>query len=45
MPLRVTVSARTLAKDSVELKPRAESQSKLVPLGDALDAVRDAAAV
>jgi len=44
MPLRVTVSARTLAQDSVELKRRAESQSKLVPLGDALDAVREAAA-
>jgi prolyl-tRNA synthetase len=42
MPLRLTVSARTLAQDSVELKRRAESQSKLVPLADALGAVQEA---
>jgi len=42
MPLRLTVSARTLAQNSVELKRRAESQSKLVPLADALGAVREA---
>jgi prolyl-tRNA synthetase len=42
MPLRLTVSARTLAKASVELKRRAETQSELVPLGDALAAVRNA---
>jgi prolyl-tRNA synthetase len=44
MPLRLTVSARTLAQDSVELKRRAESQSKLVPLGEAVAAVREAGA-
>jgi prolyl-tRNA synthetase len=44
MPLRLTVSARTLAQESVELKRRAESQSKLVPLADTLAAVREAAA-
>ena len=43
MPLRLTVSARTLAKDSVELKRRTESESKLVPLNEALAAVRAAA--
>jgi prolyl-tRNA synthetase len=43
MPLRVTVSARTLAKDSVELKRRPEAEAKLVPLGDTLAAVREAA--
>jgi prolyl-tRNA synthetase len=44
MPLRLTVSARTLAQDSVELKRRAESQSKLVPRADTLAAVREAGA-
>jgi prolyl-tRNA synthetase len=43
MPLRLTVSARTLAQASVELKRRAETQSELVPLGNALAAVRDRA--
>ena len=43
MPLRVTVSARTLAKDSVELKRRSEAQSKLVALREALTAIREAA--
>ncbi len=42
MPLRLTVSARTLAKDSVELKRRTEAESKLVALKDALTAVREA---
>ena len=43
MPLRLTVSARTLAQDSVELKRRTEKQTRLVPLKETLAAVRDAA--
>jgi len=43
MPLRLTISARTLAQDSVEWKRRSESQSKLVPLKETLAAVREAA--
>ena len=39
MPLRVTVSPRTLEKDSVELKRRTESESTHVPLADALERV------
>lgn len=41
MPLRVTVSPRTLAKDSVELKPRREPESSLVPLSSAVAAIAD----
>ena len=40
MPLRVTVSPRTLEKDSVELKPRNEKDPTLAPLPDALDRIR-----
>ena len=36
IPLRVTVSARTLEKSSVELKLRAEKESELVPLTEAV---------
>jgi prolyl-tRNA synthetase len=36
MPLRLTVSPRTLEKDSVELKKRAEKESELVPLEGAV---------
>jgi prolyl-tRNA synthetase len=36
MPLRVTVSRRTLEKQSVELKRRREKESSLVPLPDAV---------
>jgi prolyl-tRNA synthetase len=36
MPLRITVSRRTLEKDSVELKRRQEQESTLVPLSDAV---------
>jgi len=43
MPVRLTISARTLAQDSVELKRRTEAEAKLVPLKDALAAVREAA--
>lgn len=41
MPLRVTVSPRTLAKDSVELKRRRETESSLVPLSSAVAAIVD----
>ncbi len=34
MPLRLTVSPRTLDKDSVELKKRSEKESELVPLAE-----------
>ena len=35
MPLRVTVSPRTLEKDAAELKRRSEPETALVPLGEA----------
>jgi prolyl-tRNA synthetase len=41
MPLRVTVSPRTLAKDSVELRRRRETESSLVPLSSAVAAIVD----
>ncbi|MDI6858673.1 MAG: proline--tRNA ligase [Dehalococcoidia bacterium] len=41
MPLRVTVSPRTLAKDSVELRSRRETESSLVPLSSAVAAIAD----
>jgi prolyl-tRNA synthetase len=34
MPLRITVSPRSLGKDSVELKRRSESEATLVPLAE-----------
>jgi hypothetical protein len=36
MPLRVTVSPRTLEKDSAELKRRSESETSLVGLPEAV---------
>ncbi len=36
MPLRVTVSPRTLAKEAVELKRRSEAETALVPLSEAV---------
>ncbi|MGB2693913.1 MAG: proline--tRNA ligase [Dehalococcoidia bacterium] len=39
MPLRVTVSPRTLEKDSVELKRRSESETTLVGLSEAVERV------
>jgi len=41
IPLRVTVSPRTLQKDSVEVKWRAEKESRLVPVADAVVRVKD----
>ena len=43
MPLRLTVSARTLAQDSVELKRRTDTKSELAPLKEALAAAREGA--
>jgi prolyl-tRNA synthetase len=34
IPLRVTVSPRTLEKASVEFKKRSEKQAEIVPLGE-----------
>jgi prolyl-tRNA synthetase len=44
MPLRVTVSPRTLAKDSVELKPRREPETQFVKLDRAVPHIRTATA-
>ncbi len=40
MPLRVTVSPRNLKAGSLELKARAAAESELVPLTEAVAAVR-----
>jgi prolyl-tRNA synthetase len=42
MPLRVTVSPRSLGKDSVELKRRSETETTLVPLAEAAERVAEA---
>jgi prolyl-tRNA synthetase len=39
MPLRVTISPRTLEKDSVELKPRSAAETEYVLLAEALERV------
>lgn len=44
MPLRVTVSPRSLGKDSVELKRRSETETTLVPLAEAAERVAEAVA-
>ena len=41
IPLRVTVSPRTLQKDSVELKRRSEKESELVPLEKIIGKLRE----
>ncbi|OGO29887.1 MAG: proline--tRNA ligase [Chloroflexi bacterium RBG_16_56_11] len=40
IPFRVTVSPRTLQKDSVELKKRSEKESELVPLTDIIGKIQ-----
>jgi prolyl-tRNA synthetase len=45
MPLRVTVSPRSLEKQSVELKRRSEAETALVPVGEAAARVAEAAAI
>jgi len=44
MPLRATVSQRTLEKESVELKGRRAKESSLVPLADAVATITATAA-
>ena len=41
MPLRLTVSRRTLEKESVEIRRRTEKESTLVPLGEAAARVEE----
>jgi len=41
IPLRVTVSQRTLEKNSVELKKRAEKASELVPLAKIVEKIKE----
>jgi len=40
MPLRVTVSDRTLKEDSMELKPR-KGDKRLVPLADGMEEIKE----
>lgn len=42
MPLRVTVSPRNLEKGSLEVKGRTEGEARLVALGEAVSALREA---
>jgi prolyl-tRNA synthetase len=44
IPIRITVSARSLANNSVELKRRSEKGFELVPLADINDRLKDLAA-
>lgn len=41
IPFRVTVSPRTLEKDSVELKKRSEKGSEVVPLSDIIERLKE----
>jgi prolyl-tRNA synthetase len=41
IPFRVTVSARTLEKNSVEFKKRSEKQAEIVPLGEIVRKIKD----
>jgi prolyl-tRNA synthetase len=41
IPLRLTISPRTLAKDSVELKKRSEKDSELVPLREMVKRLKE----
>ncbi len=40
IPLRVTISPRTLEKDSIELKLRSEKKAEIVPLGEAAEIIK-----
>ncbi|HLC28116.1 MAG TPA: proline--tRNA ligase [Dehalococcoidia bacterium] len=44
MPLRVTVSPRNLEKAALEVKERTEGEARLVALGEAVEAIREAMA-
>jgi prolyl-tRNA synthetase len=41
MPIRLTVSPRTLEKNSVEFKKRAEKESQLVPLAEVVKRLKE----
>ena len=41
IPLRVTISPRSLEKNSVEIKLRSEKQAQLVPVEEAVDRLRE----
>ncbi|MFC2010164.1 proline--tRNA ligase [Chloroflexota bacterium] len=41
IPIRVTVSPRTLEKDSVELKKRSDKETQLVPLEEAVSKLKE----
>jgi prolyl-tRNA synthetase len=41
IPVRATISPRTLEKDSVELKLRSENKTELVPLGEAANKIKE----
>ncbi|MDD4859135.1 MAG: proline--tRNA ligase [Dehalococcoidales bacterium] len=41
IPIRITVSPRTLEKNSVEFKPRREKQSSLLPMDDAVAKIKE----
>ena len=41
IPLRITISPRTLESDSVELKWRTEKKAQIVALADIIEQVKD----
>jgi prolyl-tRNA synthetase len=41
IPFRVTVSPRTLEKDAVEFKKRAEKESQIIPLEEVKSKLKD----
>jgi prolyl-tRNA synthetase len=41
IPVRVTVSPRSLDKDSVEVKLRSEKEARLIPLDDAVSGIKE----
>jgi len=41
IPFRVTVSPRTLDKNSIELKRRTEKESQLIPLEEAVSKLKE----
>jgi prolyl-tRNA synthetase len=41
MPLRVTVSRRTVQQNAVEVKPRAGEEQRLIPMGDAAACIKE----
>jgi prolyl-tRNA synthetase len=41
MPLRVTVSRRTVENDAVELKPRGGAEQRLIPMVDAATCIKE----